>query len=200
MRLPNVPEFRVSGVIAAGPAVPTLFRGLPSVLSRSRVGGADETRGIDFSLVVDGGGQASVRARGAILLDRPRRTREPPACGAVCADSFGKGEPRLRSALLDGTSFWRLVRPGRGDLQESGHSVFGLALRQVDRDGVDSSCPKAVDERAHRLELTEDLGVPAAVDHGQLGRHYELVRVQPAFKVRHRRQPPSPPVPACRAR
>jgi hypothetical protein len=104
---------RVSGVVASEAAVPTLFRGLPSVLSRNRVGRADETRGIDFSLAVDGGGCATVRARGAILLDRPRRTREPPACGAVCADSFGVRVPRLRSALLDAPFWWRLVRPGR---------------------------------------------------------------------------------------
>jgi hypothetical protein len=69
------------------------------------MGLADETRGIDFFLGLDNGEQAKVAVRGGFLLDRPQRTREPPACGPVSPepvmspDGF-KGVYTLRSYML----------------------------------------------------------------------------------------------------
>ena len=76
---------RVTGTIASGATVPTLFRGVPAVLFRNRISSADETRGQDFLLDLDHGEQAKVAARRSYLLDPPQRTDEPPACGPVCA-------------------------------------------------------------------------------------------------------------------
>ena len=106
---------RLTGVIAPQPTVPTLFRGIPAVLFRNRLGGADETRGIDFLLDVDGGGQATICVRQALFLDRPTRTREPPACGPVGIEAFGEGRRhRLRSVLvIEPSLFLRLSRPAR---------------------------------------------------------------------------------------
>jgi hypothetical protein len=58
------------------------------------------------------------------------------------------------------------------------------------------TCPKTLrngpcGEGPHRLELSQDLGVTAAVDHRQLGGHYELARRELALKVCHPRPPPS---------
>jgi hypothetical protein len=100
--LADVPDgtlVRVCGTIPPQPTVPTLFRGVPAVLFRNRMGLADETRGLDFLLGLDDGGQAKVAVRGGFLLERPRRTREPPACGPVSADLEGGGYV-LRSDLL----------------------------------------------------------------------------------------------------
>jgi hypothetical protein len=92
----------LSGVVAAQPTVPTLFRGVPAVLFRDCIGGADEVRGIDFELELDGGASVRVCARRAFLVDRPTRAPQPPACGPVyagpCDESF---RVRLRSAVLD---------------------------------------------------------------------------------------------------
>jgi hypothetical protein len=91
----------LTGVIPLQPSVPTLFRGVPAVLFRDCVDGADEMRGIDFDVDLDGGQQARVCVRRALLLDRPTRAPQPPACGPVHAqpapEAFGA---RLRSALL----------------------------------------------------------------------------------------------------
>jgi hypothetical protein len=76
---------RVTGTIGSQATVPTLFRGVPAVLFRNRVASAEETRGQDFLLDLDQGEQAKVAARRAYLLDPPKRTDEPPACGPVCA-------------------------------------------------------------------------------------------------------------------
>jgi hypothetical protein len=93
---------RVTGVIAAQPVVPTLFSGAPAVLFRSCIANADEVRGIDFELELDGGQQARVCVRGAFLVDRPTRAPHPPACGPVYAGPAAEGfRARLRSALLD---------------------------------------------------------------------------------------------------
>src|SRR5437762_9831859 len=82
-------------------AVPTLFRGLPAVLFRNCIGNADEVRGIDFELDLDGGQQARVCVRGALLVDRPTRAQQAPACGPVYAEPCAEGfKARLRSALL----------------------------------------------------------------------------------------------------
>lgn len=90
---------RVSGTILPQPTVPTLFRGIPAVLFRNRMGAADETRGFDFFLGIDGGEQAKVAVRGGFLLETPTRTREPPACGPVSPDLEGSGYV-LRSGML----------------------------------------------------------------------------------------------------
>jgi hypothetical protein len=74
---------RVTGTIAAGATVPTLFRGVPAVLFRNRISSVDETRGQDFLLDLHHGEQAKVAARRSYLLDAPKRTDEPPACGPV---------------------------------------------------------------------------------------------------------------------
>jgi hypothetical protein len=54
---------RVTGTIGPQATVPTLFRGVPAVLFRNRVASADETRGQDFLLDLDQGGQAKVAVR-----------------------------------------------------------------------------------------------------------------------------------------
>jgi hypothetical protein len=103
-RLADAPPGRcvcLSGVIARQPAVPTLFRGIPAVLFRNCVHDADEVRGIDFDLELDGGEQAHVSVRRAFLVDRPTRAPEAPACGPVYAEPTSEGfGARLRSALL----------------------------------------------------------------------------------------------------
>jgi hypothetical protein len=92
---------RVGGVIAEQPTVSSLFRGIPAVLFRNRIGGADETRGIDFALDLPDGQRAQIRARNAALIDRPRPTTEPPACGPVAQELWGRaGQARLRSTWM----------------------------------------------------------------------------------------------------
>jgi hypothetical protein len=101
-RLAGVPDgtlVRAVGTIGAQAAVPTLFRGVPAVLFRNRMSGADETRGLDFRLDLDEGGDAKVSVRGAVLLDAPTRTREPPACGPVSAHTVDRRQA-LRSDLF----------------------------------------------------------------------------------------------------
>lgn len=88
-RLADLPAgtlVRLRGVVAAQPSVTSLFRGLPAVLFRNRLGVADETRGIDFLVDLDDGQKVRVGARGAMLLDEPRPTRWPPVCGPVLVD------------------------------------------------------------------------------------------------------------------
>lgn len=106
--LADVPDgtlVRVSGTILPQPTVPTLFAGIPAVLFRNRMGSADETRGLDFFIGLDDGGQAKISVRGGFLLDHPLRTREPPACGPVSPeavmspDAFGRNYI-LRSDML----------------------------------------------------------------------------------------------------
>jgi hypothetical protein len=100
--LADVPDgalVRVTGTILPQATVPTLFRGVPAVLFRNRMEGADETRGFDFFVGLDNGEQAKVAVRGSFLLDRPQRTREPPACGPVRAENVD-GAYVLRSEML----------------------------------------------------------------------------------------------------
>jgi hypothetical protein len=70
------------------------------------MGWADETRGLDFLLALDNGEQAKVAVRGSFLVERPKRTHEPPACGPVSPeavmsspDSLGRHHI-LRSDML----------------------------------------------------------------------------------------------------
>jgi hypothetical protein len=111
VRLGDVPQgtvVRVAGTIARQATVPTLFRGVPAVLFRNRIGNADETRGQDFVLDLDEGEQAKVAVRRAFLLEPPRRTREPPACGPVSAHNVGD-RYALQSDLFERPSLrsWR---------------------------------------------------------------------------------------------
>jgi hypothetical protein len=108
---------RLRGVVVARPAVPSLFRGRPSVLFRNRVSVADETRGIDFELRLDCGDTVSVSTRAAVLLERPARITGEPACGPVAAvldhiGSYLRLDTDGRAALLGG-------RPGRARLYEA---------------------------------------------------------------------------------
>jgi hypothetical protein len=101
-RLDDVPDgslVRVVGVIRPQATVPTLFAGVPAVLSRSRMGPAQETRGVDFVLELETGEQAKVAVRRSFLLDRPQRRREPPACGPVTTDTVDDVHV-LRSDML----------------------------------------------------------------------------------------------------
>ncbi len=100
--LADVPDgtlVRVSGTILPQATVPTLFRGVPAVLFRNRMGPSDETRGLDFFVGLDKGEQAKVAVRGSFLLDRPARTREPPVCGPVTLEAVGDAYA-LRSDML----------------------------------------------------------------------------------------------------
>lgn len=100
--LADVPEgtlVRVSGTIPPQATVPTLFRGIPAVLFRTRMDSAQETRGLDFLLDLDNGEQAKVAVRSGFLLEPPKRTREPPACGPVSPHAVGRVYV-LRSDML----------------------------------------------------------------------------------------------------
>jgi hypothetical protein len=100
--LDDVPDgtlVRVVGVIPPQATVPTLFAGVPAVLSRNKMGAAEETRGVDFVLDLDGGEQAKVAVRRSFLLDRLRRRREPPACGPLTTEAVD-GVHFLRSDML----------------------------------------------------------------------------------------------------
>jgi hypothetical protein len=134
---------RVTGVVAQQPVVPTLFAGAPAVLFRNRAGRADETRGIDFFLDLEGGQRVKVLVHEAFLLERPRRFRGAPACGPVSShrddDDDGDRPPRLRSDLRHQPRLWsRLVEPqlyevavGPGDRVE----VCGVVHHEADPAG-----------------------------------------------------------------
>jgi hypothetical protein len=92
---------RLTGLISDQRSVPSLFRGLPAVLARNCIGGADEVRGIDFAIDLDDGERAWVCVRRAFLVDRPTRRRHAPACGPVYAEPSAEGfRAHLRSAVL----------------------------------------------------------------------------------------------------
>jgi hypothetical protein len=91
----------LTGVVRAEEPVATLFRGVPAVLFRNCIGGADEVRGIDFDLQLDSDERVRICVRRAVLVDPPTRTQEPPACGPVYAAPTAEGfGARLCSALL----------------------------------------------------------------------------------------------------
>jgi hypothetical protein len=94
------------GMIAPDAAVDTLFRARPAVLWRSVVGAADETRGIDFDLVLENGTRISVDVRGALLLDKPTRVTEAPACGPVSTLTPKGKSVRMVSNLVTRPSFF----------------------------------------------------------------------------------------------
>jgi hypothetical protein len=91
----------LTGVITAPAPVPTLFRGVPAVLFRDSIGGADEVRGIDFDLELNSDERVRVCVRRAVLVDPPTRTQEAPACGPVYAAPAAEGfGAHLCSALV----------------------------------------------------------------------------------------------------
>jgi hypothetical protein len=107
---------RVVGTVAPQATVRTLFRGVPAVLFRNRITVADETRGLDFLLDLDGGERVKVVVRRAFLLESPTRTREPPDCGPVSAHSVDRRWV-LRSDLFQD--------PGRDSLARRYESSIG---------------------------------------------------------------------------
>jgi hypothetical protein len=113
---PNGATVRVAGVISSEATVPSLFRAQPSVLFKSAIRSAEQTQGIDFALDLDNGQRVRICVRRALLVDRPLRTREPPACGPVSVDhwSDGRGGFSLKSDMFTGPSWWaRLFGPAR---------------------------------------------------------------------------------------
>jgi hypothetical protein len=132
---------RVSGVISAGPTFPSLFRAQPSVLARSKVGSADEMRGIDFTVILDDGARVLIAARGGYLLDTPAALDRPPACGPVYSERpQGKEHFGRIASGLHWDAPWRSRLPrrlretsvGPGDRVE----VMGVLEREVSPDGV----------------------------------------------------------------
>jgi hypothetical protein len=128
-KIPEGTRVRLVGRIADQPTVTTLFRERPAVLARNRVGDADETRGHDFEVELEGGARITVEARGALLLD-PLVRVERPACGPVHPVTT-KDVTRIQSDFLMPAPFWtRWSRPheasvGPGDLVE----VIGTLAR-----------------------------------------------------------------------
>jgi hypothetical protein len=98
-------SIRLQGVVVSEATVPTLFRGTPAVLFKSKLGGAVQTQGIDFDLQLDGGERVRVSVREAMLDDRPTRVFGPPACGPVKALWWpDRGPPQLASDIFAGPS------------------------------------------------------------------------------------------------
>lgn len=115
---------RITGRIIAQPTVETLFRGVPAVLFRNKVGDADETRGIDFVVALADGTEILVDVREAILLEPATKITTPPVCGPVRALDTRKGDTYLASELISGSSWWarldslKEASVGPGDLVE----------------------------------------------------------------------------------
>ena len=104
---PTGTAVRLAGVISSQATVPTLFRAKPAVLFKSVVGFAEQTQGIDFALDLEDGQRVRICVRRALLVDRARRTREPPACGPVSVDHWSERHRfRLKSDLFSGPSLW----------------------------------------------------------------------------------------------
>ena len=112
-QLGSVPDgtfVRVHGVVVAQPTVPSLFAGTPAVLFRNRLGGADETRGIDFEVELASGERVKVCVRDAFLRDLPRPVAGPAACGPVFCDTWGpKRHARLASPKVVPAPPWATV-------------------------------------------------------------------------------------------
>lgn len=140
-RTPAGTRLRVRGRVVDQPTVTTLFLAQPAVMFRNRMGGVDETRGLDFIIELEDGQRARVSARGAVLLDRPRRIRQPPACGPVSVDQLATGgTPRLQRDLDPPPSSWDRAFPPR--LFESSISpgdeveIIGVLHHEPAPDGV----------------------------------------------------------------
>jgi hypothetical protein len=131
---------RVRGIILEQPTISSLFRGKPAVLSRNRVGAAEETRGIDFWLEDPTGQRIRVEVRDAFLLDRPTRLHDLPICDPVSCDWSSLAGPRLRPHLPHARPLrHRLLPPrlfesavGPGDEIE----VCGLVHRSAGPEGL----------------------------------------------------------------
>jgi hypothetical protein len=95
--IPEGTRVRLVGHVADQPTITTLFRGRPAVLVRNRVGDADETRGHDFQVELEGGARLTIEARGALLLD-PLDRVDRPACGPVHALTTKQGPASTRTS------------------------------------------------------------------------------------------------------
>ena len=138
---PEGQSARVAGTIIPQATFPALFRGTPSVLCRSVLAGADETRGIDFTVALDDGSPVRVEVHGGYVDERPTGVAGTPACGPVYPSVAAEGAlPRILSALHIAPSLRhrrlarrpREVSTGPGDRVE----VLGTLHREVAPDGV----------------------------------------------------------------
>jgi hypothetical protein len=111
---PSGSSVRLEGMVVSEATVPTLFRGIPAVLFKSRLGGAVQTQGIDFDLRLDGGERVRVSVRDALVGDRPERAPGPPACGPVKV-VWGpeRGQAQLASDIFAGPSLLGRLRDAR---------------------------------------------------------------------------------------
>jgi hypothetical protein len=120
--IPERTRVHLVGRIADQPTFTTLFRGRPAVLVRNRVGGADETRGHDFQVELEGGARLTIEARGALLL-APLERVSHPACGPVHPIDSRQGVRIHSDFLMPAPFFSRWTRAheasiGPGDLVE----------------------------------------------------------------------------------
>lgn len=130
---------KLEGTVAPGPTIPSLFGGVPCVLSRNAQGWADELRGLDFTLLLDDGQRVAVSARDAHLMNPPVAITGPPACGPVTASrDLIEGPVRLISTLHHQPTTWprprrpREVTVAPGDRVE----VTGFLNQEVSPDGT----------------------------------------------------------------
>jgi hypothetical protein len=138
--VPSGSAVRVQGTVGAQATFPSLFQGTPCVLARSARAGADELRGIDFTLDLDDGQRIRVAVRDGHLHDRPPPIEGPPLCGPVYASFLSGAEriPRLTSGLLQQVPFVQRamalheVTVGPGDRVE----VTGFVHHEVAPDGL----------------------------------------------------------------
>jgi hypothetical protein len=121
---------RLVGTISAQETVPSLFARRPTVLCRSRLVLADETRGIDFWLETAASERVRVHIRNALMLDRPQRLLVgQPVSGAhevalcpgdqieLCGQLHRHADPAGQAAPGRGTPLgWSLRAPRGGFL------------------------------------------------------------------------------------
>jgi hypothetical protein len=137
--LPPGTRVRIKGIIPEQPTFASLFRGRPGVLARSRIGLAEETRGIDFWIEAPEGERVRILVRDAFLLNRPTLLRDLPICDPVACDWWSHPFPRLRPHLPDAQPLvHRLIPPrlyensiGLGDFIE----VCGVLERAAGPEG-----------------------------------------------------------------
>jgi hypothetical protein len=126
--IPDGTLVRVIGEIVEQATIATLFQGRPAVLFRSQVGDADETRGIDFEVQVDGQTRVKVDVRDALLLDELTEIDQPPVCGPVSALTVKKGPPRLHSDFWSPPPFLARFHRLRESLLAPGDTVEVLGF------------------------------------------------------------------------
>lgn len=160
LEAPDGTLLRVTGtVVAVRAAFPSLFRGVPCVLSRSALGGADELRGIDFDLRLDDGQQIRVAVRDAHVVDEPTAIDGPPRCGPVYSDMLAGSDraPRLMSAVGQQIPFIQRSLALREAVVAPGDrvEVTGVIHHEVAADG--SAAPGRQTPMRHTLRAGPDL-------------------------------------------